>query len=141
LSDESRERLLSAYRATTYRADVEGRSVDLRIGAAVALDGPLAGLEWAFVTAANPGSRLLESAANLLRHERLKARLADCDVVLFEGQGVPDAADWEPEISLLVLGIGREQAVAIGRDFGQLAIVCGRPGGVAELVACTQSKS
>ena len=65
----------------------------------------------------------------------------DCDVVLFEGQGVPDAADWEPEISLLVLGIGREQAVAIGRDFGQLAIVCGRPGGVAELVACTQSKS
>jgi len=136
VSDELRERLLSAYRATTYRADVEGRSVDLRIGATVPGDGPVAGQDWAFVTAANPGSRPLESEENVLRHEQLKARLADCDVVVFEGMGVPDSEGWEPEISLLVLGIGREQAVAIGRAFGQLAIVCGKPGGVAELVEC-----
>ncbi|GIS62390.1 MAG: hypothetical protein CM1200mP2_46150 [Planctomycetaceae bacterium] len=42
--------------------------------------------------------------------------------------------DWEPEISLLVLGIERDDAVAIGRRFDQVAIVCGRTGGVAELV-------
>jgi hypothetical protein len=42
--------------------------------------------------------------------------------------GIPDRAGWMPEDSLLVLDIPREEAGALGRRFGQAAIVVGGKG-------------
>ena len=43
---------------------------------------------------------------------------------------------WPAEASFLILGISREAAVLLGRQFGQNAIVCGMLGQAAELVDC-----
>ncbi|MED5400591.1 MAG: DUF3293 domain-containing protein [Planctomycetota bacterium] len=129
----TRAELLKAYRATTYRADIDGRTVDLRIGSPVA-DPDLASQAWAFISAANPGSRPLPSSENLDRHQDLLEICRESRWIAYPGQGIPESDDWEAEISLLVTGIGREEAVAIGRDFGQVAIVYGEIGSVAELV-------
>jgi len=133
VNDDRRKRLLEAYRATVYEADVDGTTVGLRIGEPVpAWWQPNA--TWAFISGANPGSRRLSHEDNLSRHRALETELAGRGFEVFQGWGVPEADDWEPEISLLVTGIGREEAVAIGRDFGQVAIVYGEIGSVAQLV-------
>ena len=129
----TRAELLKAYRATSYRADLDGRTVDLRIGAPVA-DPDLSSQAWAFLSAANPGSRPLPSGENLKRHQDLLETCRERGLIAYPGQGIPESDDWEAEISLLVTGIGREEAVAIGRDFGQVAIVYGEIGSVVELV-------
>ena len=140
MSDDRSEQLLEAYRATTYRADVGGTTVELRIGEPADDLSDRTGVQpdiaWAFISAANPGSEQLPQEVNLSRHQALEAELAGRGFDVFSGWGVPDGDDWEPEISLLVLGIERDDAVAIGRRFDQVAIVCGRIGGVAELVQC-----
>lgn len=142
MSDDRRDRLLAAYRDTAYEADVDGTLVELRIGEPATdwghLDSGQPDTAWAFISAANPGSIRLSSEDNLSRHQALLTELSGRDFDVFQGRGVPDADDWEPEISLLVVGIDRDDAVAIGRGFGQVAIVCGRIGGVAELVECLE---
>ena len=142
MSDDRSEQLLEAYRATAYRADVGGTTVELRIGEPADdlsdRTGGQSDIAWAFISAANPGSERLPQEVNLSRHQALEAELAGRGFDVFPGWGVPDGDDWKPEISLLVLGIDRDDAVAIGRRFEQVAIVCGRIGGVAELVECLE---
>jgi hypothetical protein len=60
-----------------------------------------------------------------------------------EGAGVPcNRADvppgetWQPEESLLVLGISRDEARTLGRAYGQNAILFGDAGGRLWLLAC-----
>lgn len=132
-SPASREALDAAYRATTYRAG----KLAVRIGEpAPALDLLLAdrGLdEWAYLTAHNPGSVALAPEENRARQKRLLARVAGHPVLLGEAVA-DDAGDWAAEPSVLVLGIRREDALSLAREFGQNAIVCGQRGGAAELV-------
>jgi hypothetical protein len=86
---------------------------------------------WAFITAHNPASIVLPDAENTTRHLQLFEMLASYPC--FEGEGVPPDPGWKPERSLLVLGIEWAEAEAIGRSFGQNAIVVGRVGERAEL--------
>ena len=51
-----------------------------------------------------------------------------------EGVGKPSAGVWEPEHSLLVLAISAPEAVALGRRYGQNAIVIGECHGEARLM-------
>jgi hypothetical protein len=88
---------------------------------------------WAFITAWNPGSVALPVAENARRNEALAGDLRRW--TLIEGQGVGDDGT-APEGSFLVLGIGREVAVAAARRYGQLAIVFGTLETGAELVPC-----
>lgn len=127
-----RARLGEAYRRTTYAA---GLSIRLRVGEPHPfLDGMLEfrGLEgYAYLTAWNPGGKKLSDAENAERQAALLARLKGRHLV----QGVASADDgtWS-EASVLVLGLSRDEAAALGRNFGQLAILCGRRGGTPELV-------
>jgi hypothetical protein len=93
--------------------------------------------EWAFITAWNPGSVTLPEAENARRNGALATDLRR-RWTLLEGQGVGDDGT-APEASYLVLGIGREAAVAAARKYGQLAIVCGTLETGAHLVACEPS--
>ena len=129
-----------AYRATTYRVYVAGGEIDIRIGErSAALDGLLEerrASSWAFITAWNPGSRALAEDENAKRQAELLALLRERGFERLEGSGIPARADWQPEESVLVLDVDRDDAVGIARQFGQVAIVAGERGGAAALVYC-----
>lgn len=115
------------YLRTTYVAG----ALRIRIGQPVALLEP-----WAFVSAWNPGSLQLPSEENARRARALEEEVGRS--WRFErGAGVPDdPQDWAAEESLLIHGISRDEAVALGRRYGQNAIVAGAGGGPAELIFC-----
>lgn len=126
------ERLDRAYRATSYRVG----KLALRIGEPHPwLDLLLAnrGLEhYAYVTAVNPGSVPLSAQDNARRMRALADDLAG--FVTLRGSAVADDGAWEPEPSLLVLGISPGDAMDVGRRHGQNAVLVGRRGGAPELV-------
>jgi hypothetical protein len=138
--DEERTRLDAAYRATTYRVAAPGGPLDLRVGtpepALEALLDALGVRSWAFVSAANPRSRPAAPADNERAHAALLARVRAQGWQALEGVGLP-AAGWAPERSLFIAGITRAQALELGRQFGQNAILWGASGGPAELAWLT----
>ncbi len=132
--------LWNAYQATTFVAEIDGVVVRIRPGQPHPdLDHILASLslgQWAFITAWNPRSQLLSPVENDRRHEELRAAVAEFGYESVEGDGIPAEANWRSERSLLVLGITEDDALALGRRFGQYAIVVGEHGRSARLLAC-----
>jgi hypothetical protein len=125
---------LAAYRASQYAVLAQPELV-LRIGERSApLDRLLeaAGARSAaFVTAANPHSEPRPAGQNLAALARLEGDLAPWRVLRGEGRSAD--GKWR-EPSLLVIGIAREEAQALGRRYGQNAIVFVEQGAAAELV-------
>jgi putative PIN family toxin of toxin-antitoxin system len=85
----------------------------------------------AFVTAANPRGEPQSEAANVAAMAALRAALA---WPYLEGEGRDPQGRWSPEPSVLVLGIAREEALALGRRFEQNALVYVEKGASPELV-------
>ena len=131
------------YRATTYRAyGLPGTTpIDLHIGEVSArLDGLLVSYaieSWAFITAWNPASHSLPPEVNNTRHAELLQLIGERGWRFYAGSGIPSNLNWEPERSVLVLGISRDEAAILGKRFGQNAVVAGHLGGKAQLVYCT----
>jgi hypothetical protein len=71
---------------------------------------------------------------NDARQDDLKRDLQAAGYKWMLGEGIGDDPSWPPEESLIVLGISRGKAIALGRHFGQLAVVVGRRGQPARLV-------
>jgi hypothetical protein len=135
-----------AFRATTYRVFVPGEApIDLHAGVrSVALDLLLARAgtpEWAFLTAWNPGCRALPAWRNAQRQRRLLALLEGGPRVVLPGTGIPAAADWEPEASVLVAHLPLRRALRLAAAFGQLAILAGRRSRPAELAWVTPPRA
>jgi hypothetical protein len=134
LSDE----LICAYQQTSFLADTSRGHLCLRIGVSnPALDALLSAeraRSWAYVTAYNPGSMPLGESENAKRQRVLEQAVREAGFLFFYGTGIGDDAQWPPEPSLLILGITRDQAVDLGRRFGQRAIVYGEAGGSPELL-------
>lgn len=134
------DELQTAFEATTYRVLLPTGEIDIRIGRTnIALDDLLddaGAATWAFLTAWNPGGGADgRTPENLARGEEL--RRACAGFRCHEGAGLAEeGSDHPAEQSLLVLGIGRSEAVEVGRRFGQLAVVVGTRGVAAELVWC-----
>ena len=130
--------LLAAYLATTYTARLGELEVRIRVGSRCPrIDRELAERNlscWAYLTACNPGSQPLPAAENRDRQQALRCAVHDGGWVCYPGAGVPDASTWEPEESLLILGIQRQPAWQLARRFGQLAIVWGTRDTAAELL-------
>lgn len=95
--------------------------------------------EWAFITAWNPGSKVLGSRANHARHARLLARLDDEGLTWLSGRGHDPEGKWDAEESVFVIGCSFERAREIGAEFGQNAVVVGVVGGTARLADCSGS--
>lgn len=131
-SPAGRDALDAAYCATSYRVG----KLALRIGEPHPwLDRLLEnrGLErYAYLTAANPGSAPLPAAENAARMRALSKELEG--FVVLRGAAHADDGAWEPEPSFLVLGVSRDDAAALGRRFGQNAILVGERGGAPELL-------
>ncbi len=130
--------LLAAYLATTYTARLGELEVRIRVGSRCPrIDRELAERNlscWAYLTACNPGSQPLSAAENRDRQHTLRCAVHDGGWACYPGAGVPDASTWEPEESLLILGIQRQPALQLARRFGQLAIVWGTRDTAAELL-------
>ena len=135
-----RSTLWDAYRRTTYAARTSVGEIQIHPDRpSPELDALLdqrGADQWAYLTAYNPGSRLLSSDENVRRQQALVEAVQHRGLTFFEGESVLDPAAWPPEPSLLILGISPDEARSLGRQFGQLAVVVGRRGEPARLVAC-----
>jgi hypothetical protein len=129
--------LIAAYRDTEYRVAASPPFI-LRVGvpsdpllAAHARSGVTSS---AFLTAFNPYSRQLDAESNARRHEELVSMLAGRGFPCLPGVGQHPTNGWPGEPSVLALGVSRKEAVALGRQFGQNAVVWSGADGVPELI-------
>lgn len=125
--------LLASYRETTYWVETPERCFGLRVDEThPEFDAFLGsfGTEWAFLTACNPGSRVLPPSQNRRRTDELRRALQG--LAHWPGLGVGDR-DWFPEASFCVV-LSVSSAVPLARHFEQLAIVAGTVGETAKLI-------
>ncbi|MEM1217518.1 MAG: DUF3293 domain-containing protein [Bacteroidota bacterium] len=119
--------LRTAYQATTYR--VQSPRFDLRIGQVnLALDQWLAAAgfqTWCIITAYHPGSKQRSEKENELAQGKLMQTIDAAGFPRLPAINQPDAPDWPPEPSMLVLQCSQEQALQWAKDFGQRAVVYG----------------
>jgi hypothetical protein len=120
---------LQAFRETRYGVDAS-TPFELRIGersaALVELHRARGVAGSAFVTACNPGSVDIGTAANAPRMAQLRAELQAAGIPWIDGAGRHPANGWPPEPSVLALGIDRAAARALAARHGQDAFVwCG----------------
>ncbi len=130
--------LEAAYRATSYLVDGPAGRFAIRVGAvspdADALAAAHHAHTWAFVTAYNPGSVAAPPEDNRARQDELDSAVTAAGFPYYHGEGKGDDDGWPPEPSLLILGVGEDDAAALGRRFGQAALVFGERGEAARLV-------
>lgn len=136
-SNVSATQLDAAYRATTYIAYLPESTLKLRV------DLPCPELDhllensgcssWAFISACNPGSRLLSETENSARHASLIETVDKLGLKWHAGKGMADTPGWLPEASLLILDISHSDALVLASQFGQNAIIFGTPGNAPQL--------
>ena len=126
--------LAAAYGATTYRVLLPQGALDLRVGALA--PGGLGPFPWMVITACNPGSLKLSEEENHVRQEALVARLRALGLPFVAAENLADAGDWPVERGFWVSSprLGRPLALALGREFGQVAVLWGQTGDVAQLL-------
>ena len=120
---------LDAYRQTLYRVWAEPAFV-LSIGqyslALARLHAEYGVASSAFITACNPQSRVLPPHENTLRQQALLEMVCENGWPSMAGVAQAASGSWPEEASLLVLGVGRQQACALAQSFEQNALVfCG----------------
>ena len=98
-------------------------------------------MTWAFITAWNPiGESDHQLKQNIGRNDALLADLQLLNGMVLPGWGIPDAPEWPPEASFLVLGISKEDATVISARYGQRAFVFGEKGAKAQLCILDNNK-
>ena len=133
--------LIQAFLETHYRVHQNGPDVPpltLRVGETsaglIALHRTYSVDCSAFLTAYNPFAQKVDDATNLKRQEALKEELSIRSLVFLPGEGQHPTNGWEPEPSVLALGLSLEDAKVMGRKYEQAAIVWSGPTAVPELV-------
>lgn len=119
--------LEAPYLATCYRVYLPTATEDVRIGEpAPAVDAWLAEHEAetaAILTACNPGSRLLGTAANRRLQAALLHLLHAMPHPMLPGCNIAEEGGWPDEHSLIVAGLSRGEARRLAARFGQNALV------------------
>ncbi|MBI1942620.1 MAG: DUF3293 domain-containing protein [Betaproteobacteria bacterium] len=131
------ESLLAAYRAARYVVFADNAPV-LRIGEPCPELDDLLEAEGAagaaFVTSFNPRGLPAHEELNQLSFGELCEAADRTGCRIYLGEGRDPKGEWKPEPSLLIVGIARAEAEALGRRFHQLAIVFAEKGKPPELV-------
>ncbi len=76
-----------------------------------------------FLTACNPRSQRFSVAANLRLRRQLESLVYRRGYASLAGYGTDPAGRWGVEESLLIVGMGSAEAVALARRFGQNALL------------------
>ena len=131
--------LWAAYRATDYRVLTTPPLV-------LAVDRPSPGLacllktfevpEAVFITAWNPHSRRCGDEINGNAQKDLEAELHRMACRVLPAEGRARQGNWPAEPSFLAVGIDQMTAIALGREFGQNAIVWAGSDACPRLIAC-----
>jgi len=129
--------LVGAYRAARYVVFADNGPV-MRIGEPCPemdelLDADGAGCA-AFITSFNPHGIPAHEEANQRAFGELCDAVDRTGYAIYLGEGSDPEGEWKPEPSLLIVGIPRGEAEALGRRFHQNAIVWVEKGGAPELV-------
>jgi len=129
--------LRKAYLQTAYVVRAPQGVHALRIGAHhPAFDAELEAVGarcWAVVTAWNPGSLLRGADENARAQGELLRAIAELGLSGWAAEGKADGGGWREE-SVCILELEPAGAVALGRRFGQLAVVVGQRSGAAQLL-------
>ena len=129
--------LQAVYARAVYRVDAQPGPFFLRVGEhSPDLESWLrkqGARSFAFISAANPGSQLLPEAENEDRHRRLVSQVSAAGLRASDGESYAAAGGGWRERSLLIAGLAREAAMAMAREFGQVALLWGETGGPVEL--------
>jgi hypothetical protein len=127
-----------AYRASDYRIGYTDQAIVLSPGLRSAQMAQLFvshGVNCgAFITAFNPQGAQRSTAENEQAHQRLLTYIESQGLKCLEGEGSEAVTDWLAEKSCFALGLGRSEAMKIGRFYGQDAIVWVGENAVPELV-------
>jgi hypothetical protein len=119
-------RLVQAYKAAEYALLTEPEIV-IRVGEHnVDVDMVLRADDAesaAFVTASNPSSVEIDEDDNMIAFAALAEALDDQGYNCYRGEGRDPRGQWPVEQSLLVVGIGRDEAEQLGKRLQQNAIV------------------
>ncbi|CAN5274537.1 hypothetical protein BH20ACI2_BH20ACI2_01010 [soil metagenome] len=89
---------------------------------------------WAFLTAYNPNSLPATPEQNAARQAELIRIVEHQGYGYLNGYGTGE--NWDPEASLFILDISRENALELGRNFGQSAFLWGETDRDPKLVWC-----
>ena len=129
--------LLRAYRETDYVAFTDP-PLTLRVDEAsptlLDLHQAYGVCASAYLTACNPGSRLLPDPENADRQARLRTALAARGHTFFDGIGRHPEGGWPGEASFLILGLELAEAIALGREWDQHAILWAGADAIPRLV-------
>lgn len=131
------QNLIQAYKSTNYRVLTEP-GFTLKVGdQSATLDDVLRSrgvTSASFITAWNPFSKELELEDNRLRNQALVKRAKALGVALVDGFGAwPDEPE-KGEENYLLIGVSRDDAIALANEFEQNAIVFAELGKPVELV-------
>ena len=141
---EFTEALLEAYRQAEYVAFVQPE-ISLRVGEGSAPLNALLAAEGAssaaFVTAYNPGSKTFADKWNRELGMFLEHDTGVKGFKYFHGEGRDPSGEWQPEQSLLILGINKDEANGLARKYAQNAFVFVKAGEAPELVVTDRSYS
>lgn len=131
------QRVIEAYRNAVYRILIKP-SCDLTIGVhSFELDVLLASCgrdTAALLTACNPGGVLQDTYANQFAQRQLFTQLNASTYDLFPAVGLSPIGDWPAEESVLIAGVGLEEAMKLGRSFKQNALLFVQSGEAPQLV-------
>jgi len=135
--------LEQAYLATFYHIFVAAGRLTIRVGQCHPHVDQLLDEHdcrgWAYITAQNPGSVQLPDEENQRRQFELEEEVTQGGWQFYRGEGVGAHGNWPPEQSVLIVGIGKEEAVKLARRHGQAALVYGERGQQARLVWVTET--
>ena len=136
ISSKLDQQLIAAYKATSY--EVKRLGLALRIGQKnrhleeFLIDNNE--FSYAYISAYNPFSQPLSEMENKARHKQLTVWLKSKGWRYASGFGVPDDTNWLPERSALILGMSKKEAIDLGNELEQNAIIFGVLGKSPELV-------
>lgn len=145
MTPEELAALGDAFRRAEYRIEVPGGPpVLLHIGVpSAALDEALhrVGVRtWAVVTAWNPGSRPRPDDENRQAQRSLEERIAREGGRFWPARNQAEGGAAFVEPSVFLLDVTLERAAALGRDFGQVAVVWGEAGRSPRLLSCARGR-
>lgn len=119
--------LVRAYREAIYIVNSEGRAISLKVGEVnsdlVKLMRSKKVITAAVLTAYNPYSEVTSNEENERSQSNLLDKLGQKSVHCMVAIGTDANEEWDPEPSILVLGISLQDAEALADEYGQNAFI------------------